>query len=109
MTSNYLIGTYWNSEGAFNTEADELQKEIPDFGECPSNRPALEAFRKAGKLYYDLYNNGGFNYMREINNFFKVSVKKVMNDDAEAIRIVEKKMDQVIVAAWRERHWFNKV
>lgn len=62
--------TYWNNAGKYQQLADELQAMIPHEGECPSDKPLLEKFRRAVNCYYDLYNNGLCNRAGEFRGVF---------------------------------------
>ena len=50
---------YWNNSGKYQKEYDELKEHVPQWGE--SDNAAIEAVRRIGNVYYDLYNNGGCN------------------------------------------------
>lgn len=55
-----LQNSYWNNKGKYKCAADELQKLIPDSGPVsnPKTNKALEKFRVASNVYYDVFNNG---------------------------------------------------
>ncbi len=55
-----ITNTYWNSNGKYNSYAEQLQELIPIEGAVanPRKNKKLEKFRKAVNCYYDLYNNG---------------------------------------------------
>ena len=58
--STYLP-TYWNGIGKHQDLYDELYKElIPPQGDAKSERG--EILRIVSKLYYDIFNNGGWNF-----------------------------------------------
>ena len=67
--------TYWNHRGKYPKASDALHKLIPAAGEVdnPDDNPALEEFRVACNLYYDLYNNGLCNESREFREVFGFS------------------------------------
>lgn len=54
--------TYWNNEGNYQVQYDELKKLIPLEGKAPTQK--LELLRVATNMYYDVYNNGGMNACR---------------------------------------------
>lgn len=56
MAKNTL---YWNSEGKYQEEADQLEKLVPSEGHCQNND--VDLFRVASNIYYDILNNGGCN------------------------------------------------
>lgn len=52
--------TYWNNEGGYQKEYDELYKKlVPDKGEA--NTVHGEMLRGVSRLYYDYFNNGNGN------------------------------------------------
>lgn len=69
---NLLAGTYWFKKGKHSDLHDKLHKLIPDYGEVANAdaNPALEEFRVACNLYYDLYNNGLCNLYKEFAEVF---------------------------------------
>jgi hypothetical protein len=58
--------TYWNNTGTYQITADALNALIPPMGEVPnkSKNKALETFRIASNLYYEIFKNGCMNYAR---------------------------------------------
>ena len=62
---NTLKGkSYWNSEGAYQKEYDQLYKElVPGFGEAETSDGEL--LRSITRLYYDYCNNGNGNVFTE--------------------------------------------
>lgn len=55
--------TYWNNKGKYETEAAELQKLVPGYGNCDTYKG--EVWRAATKIYHDYFNNGfGNNWMK---------------------------------------------
>ena len=65
---NSLKGkSYWNSEGAYQKEYDQLYKElVPDFGEAETSDGEL--LRSITRLYYDYCNNGNGNVFTEYDD-----------------------------------------
>ena len=110
--------TYWNNKGLLQSLSTELGMLVPTEGECRADRPKLERFREASNLYYDLYNNGGCNYGREIGSLFGPGLRAFNEsrgapgtqryaDDIktanEFIKHVDRKMDKIILEAYHEK------
>lgn len=54
--------TYWNSQGTYQAEHDLLWKAlVPRTGKADTGDG--EALRALGRIYYDIYNNGGGNLL----------------------------------------------
>ena len=57
--------SYWNSNGTYQAQYEELIKLVPREGEIKKGMCkhvfSLERFRKACNSYYDVFNNGGGN------------------------------------------------
>ena len=51
---------YWNRIGKYQKRYDELYAQfVPDVGECDNDLG--EIIRIVSRIYYDIYNNGGWN------------------------------------------------
>lgn len=104
--------SYWNDNGKYQNLAVQLQKLVPAAGKVqnPEQNPALERFRLHANAYYDIFNNGGCNYAKEIYRWFPgaMSLAKVDRYD-EVYAITEPRMDAVILAAAREQGLINNV
>lgn len=104
--------SYWNDNGKYQNLAVQLQKLVPAAGKVqnPEHNPALERFRLHANAYYDIFNNGGCNYAKEIYRWFPgaMSLSKADRYD-EIYAITEPRMDKVILAAAREQGLINNV
>ena len=104
--------SYWNDNGKYQNLAVQLQKLVPAAGKVqnPEQNPALERFRLHANAYYDIFNNGGCNYAKEIYRWFPgaMSLSKADRYD-EIYAITEPRMDKVILAAAREQGLINNV
>lgn len=102
------IGTYWFGNGKYQIAVNVLHKDVPVMGEVQDKkRPKLERFRKAYNLYYDLNNNGGWNYPTAVARFFNIpgfrsELKYGWRLSSTNTARVEAKMDQVIKEAMEE-------
>lgn len=76
--------TYWVENGKYQEDMDKLNKLIPNMGY--TDNKYFNAFIIASKLYYDVYNNGGWNildcYMDDVDDFLKD-----FSDNIKAINI----------------------
>ena len=102
--------SYWNNNGKYQNLAGQLQKLVPATGKVqnPEQNPALERFRLHANAYYDIFNNGGCNYAKEIYRWFPGAMSLVKADrDDEIYAITEPRMDKVILAAAREQGLIN--
>lgn len=63
-----VAGAYWNEEAAANQEDyDRLYSElVPDEGEADTVHGMI--LRAAMRIYYDMYNNGGWNMVDNIHD-----------------------------------------
>lgn len=110
MTSifNGLL-TYWNSSGRHEDLVEPLQKLIPWEGSVPEARfnPALERFRRASNVYYDVFNNGLGNRGREFFPVFRFRSGdyRLRNGDFQNhfYQRLEEVMDQIILDAAQEQ------
>jgi hypothetical protein len=66
------IKTYWSDNGKHEKKYNLLWDEfVPPQGECKAL--AAEVFRMAGRLYYDVYNNGACNIERRYDGDFMIA------------------------------------
>lgn len=66
--TEFIRQTYWSDNGKFQAEYDRLRaKLVPDEGKAETLRGEL--LRCLGNIYYDCYNNGGWNL--EMKHFKK--------------------------------------
>ena len=111
-----MENTYWNSKGTHQALANELNKLIPTVGEIKgSKNKALEKFRKASNVYYDVFNNGLCNRGRAFTGIFKFNASNyklarytkwglVREIDFNRIIVpMDKVMDEIILAAAKEQ------
>lgn len=108
---------YWNGNGRFQTLVAKLQARIPLSGpiEDVKANPKLEKFRRASKVYYDVFNNGLCNRGREFRPIFGFAAGdyRLPRDSRHQIqgqidfdRIVEpmdKVMDRIVIEAAAEQ------
>ena len=104
--------SYWNAEGTYQSQYEELIKLVPSEGEIKKGMCkhvfSLERFRKACNSYYDVFNNGGGNRDRATARFFpgvlysiRYSWKYNINVDWDYVhRICDEKMDEIIREAY---------
>lgn len=100
------MGNYWNGDGNYQTLAEQLQKLVPGVGRVqnPEQNPALEKFRLYANAYYDIFNNGGCNYAKDIYRWFPGAMSLAKRDRWDAILpITEPRMDKIILAAAKEQ------
>lgn len=100
------MGNYWNENGRYQALADQLQKLVPAMGQVanPEQNPALEKFRLYANAYYDIFNNGGWNYAKDIYRWFPGAISRAKKDRWEMVyRITEPRMDKIILAAAKEQ------
>ena len=114
--------SYWDNKGKFEKESEALWKLIPASGSVSSPRGVnknLEKYRKACKVYYDLFNNGLGNRASAWSAIFGFPAKVVKDhlryygfsnwENHPLSDKIEKTMDKVIEDAWREqKHNFRK-
>tara|TARA_R110002051_G_scaffold45087_2_gene90965 strand:- start:1851 stop:2261 length:411 start_codon:yes stop_codon:yes gene_type:complete len=85
------IKTYWSDNGKHEKKYNLLWDEfVPPRGEC--KELAAEVFRMAGRLYYDVYNNGACNIERQEDEDFTIAgqslgILKYAIDDGEYYEI----------------------
>lgn len=64
---------YWNKNGENQKDYAEIRKLVPGIGY--TNNKFLDLFITASKLYYDVYNNGGYNirsnYLDDIKEYIE--------------------------------------
>lgn len=110
------MGTYWNKKGKYVRESDILWDLIPISGSVASPRGAnknLEKYRKACKVYYDLFNNGLGNRASAWSPIFGFPARVVKDhlkyygfsswDSHPLSNKIEEVMDKVIEDAWEEQ------
>ena len=51
--------SYWGSEGKYQSQSDQIAQDIPAEGHAQN--VAVELYRCAQNVYYEIYNNGGCN------------------------------------------------
>lgn len=104
--------TYWNNNGKHQQAVEVLNKLVPDFGSVvnPAKNKALEKFRKASGVYYDIYNNGLCNRAKQFKVFNigplnSVADRKGMYHKffGNGLLKVEQAMDTIVAEAYREQ------
>lgn len=97
--------TYWNNQGLLQNLSEKLDARRGD----ENKGPKAKRLDRLSILYYDLYNNGGCNYGKEIASSFGSGLK-IFNDDrnkihpsrAAFIAHVDRVMDKAILEAYHE-------
>lgn len=51
--------SYWGSEGKYQAQKDQIEQDVPAEGHAQN--VAVELYRCAANVYYEIYNNGGGN------------------------------------------------
>ncbi len=51
--------SYWGSEGKYQAQNDQIAEDVPAEGDAPN--VAVELYRCAQNVYYEIFNNGGCN------------------------------------------------
>jgi hypothetical protein len=101
--------SFWNTNSQLQAVADQLHKLVPMEGSVanPKKNRALEKFRKASNVYYDLYNNGLCNRAREFRSVFgfgsTVYKRGQYSYHSELYHTVEVVMENIVRAAAREQ------
>jgi len=104
--------SYWNSNGTYQTQYEELFKLVPREGEVKKGMCkhvfSLERFRKACNSYYDVFNNGGGNRDASTARFFPGALGEIRESWNRGVdinpdyvrRICDEKMDVIIREAY---------
>lgn len=104
--------SYWDSNGKYQTQYEELWKLVPRQGKIEKGMckhvSSLERFRKACNCYYDVFNNGGGNRDASIAKFFPGVLSEIRDSWNRGVninwdyihRVCDEKMDEVIVEAY---------
>lgn len=102
--------TYWCGKGKHEALAEALHKLIPSQGQvvAPRKNRALEKFRQAQNVYYDIYNNGLCNMRGEFRKAFGFGSQMTgygrrRDLTVETYKGVEAAMDRIILAAAAEQ------
>ena len=104
-----LKNSYWSNTGKYQAAIEQLHALIPVEGSVPAARgknAKLEQFRKAMNCYYDLYNNGLGNRVREFSFVFFPSSKHKLRAGGYTDYLytrVEEMMDKIVLAAAKEQ------
>ena len=96
--------TYWSHKGKYPAAIEALYKLVPAEGEIPGwsadHNAALETFRIAANCYYDLYNNGLYNRLKEFRKLFgSCGYKRGDELTEEIVNRVEDRMNEIIIQA----------
>lgn len=102
--------TLWGGKSEFQEIVNKLSKLIPSAGEVPHGKgknKALERFRKAQNVYYDLYNNGLGNRSRAFSKVFGFASGPYRYAPGEFSQnmfdLVEEKMIEIVKDAAKEQ------
>ena len=104
--------SYWNGTGTHQALIDSLRALIPVSGSVPHVRRnrALERFRRASNVYYDIFNNGLCNRSREFYPVFRFGHSYYgwrrggyWEHDRRFYERLEDTMDQIIMDAAHEQ------
>ena len=95
------VASYWHSNGRYEYHSSELAKLIPASGRVknPRKNRHLEHYRVVCNAYYDLYNNGGWNYPSQL---YRYAGKRNVNEKYVYVAL-EIYLDYVILAAYAEQ------
>lgn len=100
--------SYWGGNGTHQELSDKLAELIPIQGEVnePRKNKALEKFRRASNCYYDLFNNGLCNRAAEFRRVFGFGGTSIVKNRYADYAVVglERKMDEIILAAAKEQN-----
>lgn len=112
------MGTYWNNNGKYQKFVDEKLKTIPDM--YFTDNEYMNLFIEINNLYYDIYNDGGYNFrldkvtrIKSVVKNFKISKAISDHDYLEEItdEIFEYLMDKDLAfenyGFWNE--WKNSL
>jgi hypothetical protein len=104
---------YWAGNGRFQALQNALWELIPPCGEVAEHRrnPKLEKFRRAAKVYYDMFNNGLCNRAREFKPIFGFAAGKYRRpeyrysiyDFDRIVGPMDEVMDRIILEAAAEQ------
>lgn len=107
------MNRYWDNNGQYQHLVDLLEAKIPVSGSVYDARrnPALERFRRACNVYYDIYNNGLCNRSRDFYPVFRFGhtqygVQRGMywEHTPQFYERVEHEMNHIIIDAAMEQH-----
>jgi hypothetical protein len=91
-----MKNSYWRQKGKYQDFVDEADKLMPNWGYTENNY--MNLFIDISKLYYDCYNNGGWNiydcYMDRVANvkkYIRLDIRKFMKNEEYR----EEKTDEV--------------
>jgi len=104
-------GRYWDNNGRYEKEANELQALVPSMGQAETQRG--EIMRAGSKIYYDFYNNGfGNNWAAplafldqnislspDVFDFLSQYAAGVVHGGRGDDAIIEKMLDEVVQGA----------
>lgn len=105
--------SYWNDTGKFQQAANAIRELVPVVGSVtnPAKNKALEKFRKASNVYYDLYNNGLCNCARQFK-IFGIGCASSVCDNRRGMYYefsqltlveIEQAMDTIVAEAYQEQ------
>lgn len=104
------MNTFWEKTSELSIIAEKLEEKIPVYGEVDNKKqnPALEKFRKAANVYYEIFNNGGMNSLAGCKNLFGLSAAEVRRfvEFRRWDRLhdkIEPKLTEIVLAAAAEQ------
>lgn len=105
MTTHARDYSFWGSTHPMSPMVDALNRLIPAIGACSDAKgenKALDAFRVASNLYYDVFNNGGLNYtpaqIRAVFPKYRVAKVRARRWD-ELYAVMDPIIEELIIAA----------
>jgi len=98
---DYNKPSYWGKKGTHQDQSDKLWSLIPGMGEVEDheNNPALERYRVASAVYYDIHNNGPMQDGLQRSDQFV----ELWNTHRLSYDELEDEMDKIVQAAWEEQ------
>ena len=93
--------SYWNENGLYQSQSDQISKDVPANGHAEN--VAVELYRCAQNVYYEIYNNGGGNmgcdaYQNNSHEFSKNTQLKYISsfgiDTSEIDDVVAKMVEE---------------
>ena len=83
--------TYWNSNGKYQELYKEIFKYVPKEGD--SNDTRLQAVISVNRLYYDIFNNGGWNTTSDAQPFLYIK-SILIHDEFPALQALFECFDE---------------
>jgi hypothetical protein len=99
--------SFWHNNHPLQSLCHELDKLIPCIGNLAGDpkRKHLEKYRIACNVYYDCWNNGGWNYSKQkVSSLFKIGSKQIEKADQHVFDIADIHMSKYIINAAIEQN-----